>query len=254
MAGLGGNVIVLVNVAVFFGILAGLLLHKMIGSYVEGAIGGLECILIAGLYLGLVISVITLHVPAILVVLVLFALVLVLPRWRERKTAQSFHDERVEQFRSAIASDPLNMAARSRLAEELHKIGRFDEAIAEQTQLVQMAPGNLAEARRLEQLIREKDERISLPIICPSCGHKNPPDRTRCAECEGELRLTSELKRWLMQGGIKQIAVIWAITITVMTIVLFVFSALSLYGRILIVALFLLVVVLAELLYAYRSF
>jgi len=252
--GLIGKVIIFASIVAFFSILAGLLLHKIVGWYVEGAVGGLECILIASLYLGLVISILTLRFSVVLLLLILLALLLILPRWRERRADQRFHDERIERYKSAIASDPLNMAARSRLAEAFYAMGRLDEAIAEQTQLVQMSPGDTAEVRRLDQLIKEGEERRSPLIACPSCGCKNSPDRTRCSECEAELRLANELKQWLARGGIKQIAVTWAITMAVIVIVLFALSALSIFGRILVVALFLLIVTLAELLYAYRSF
>lgn len=248
-----GNVFLLVSLAVFFGILAGLLLHKTIGCYVEGTIGGLECILITGLYLGLIISVVTLRVLPVLVILILLVSLLILPRWRERRADHCFHDERIEQYKNAITSDPLNMAARSRLAEELYTLGRLDEAIAEQTELVRMCPSSPEEVRRLEQFIQERQEKVTPPISCPSCGHKNPPERTRCGECEGELRISSELKQWLARGGIRQIAVTSAITVTVIIIVLFALSALSIFGRILLVALFLVIVTLAELLHAYRS-
>lgn len=240
--------------AAFFGILGGLLLHKIIGWYIEGAIGGLQCVLVAGLYIGFVLSIVTAKVPIALLLLAVLAAMVVFSKLQERRTIQSLYDEQIEQYREVIASDPLNLAARSRLANVLHEKGRLDEAIAELTEVVRRSPESRPDAYLLEELLEEKEERRAPPITCPSCGHQNPPDRTRCADCEGYLRPSSELKVWLMRGGLRQIAISWAVTMAVVTLMLFGLSMLSLPGRILVIALFLLVVISAGLLHAYRSF
>lgn len=239
--------------AVTLAIIAGILFHGILGWYVDGTIGGFECFLMGGIFLGMVLCIFTLQIlPAVLLLAVLIFL-LILPKIRGRRMVTSLHDEQIERFRLAIESDPANLAARGRLAETLYKKGLLDEAIAEYSEVVRRSPQSREEAYRLNQLVQEKEERKTPPIICPSCGHSNPPDRTRCYNCENNLRLTSELKKWLVRGGLRQIAITWAIVMAVITVVMSALSMLPVVGRIFVVALILLVFLLYELVYAFRN-
>ena len=240
--------------AVTLAIIAGILFHGILGWYVDGTIGGFECALMAGVYIGMVLCIITLKIlPAVLLLAVLIFL-LILPKIRGRRIITALHDEQIERFRLAIESDPQNLAARGRLAETLYKKGRLDEAIAEYSELVKRSPQSREEAYRLNQLVREKEERKAPPIICPSCGHSNPPDRTHCYNCENNLRLTSELKKRLVRGGLKRIAITWAIVMAVIAVVMSALSVLPVLGRVLVAALILLIVLVSELVYAHRKY
>jgi ribosomal protein L40E len=233
--------------------IAGILLHGILGWYVDGTIGGFECALMAGVFLGMVLCIFTLQIlPAVLLLAALIFL-LILPKIRGRRMVTALHDEQIERFRLAIESDPENLAARGRLAETLYKKGRLDEAIAEYSDLVKRSPQSREEAYRLNQLVQEKEERKAPPIICPSCGHSNPPDRTHCCNCENNLRIAGELKKWLVRGGLRRIAITWAIVMAVIAVVMSALSMLPVVGRILVIALILLVVILAELVCAHRN-
>ena len=249
-----GIVFTIVFPAVTLLIIAGILFHGILGWYVDGTIGGFECTLMAGVYIGMVLSIITLNIlPAVLLLAVLIFL-LALPKIRGRRMITALHDEQIERFRLAIESDPGNFAARGRLAETLYKKGRLDEAIAEYSELIKRSPESREEAYRLNQLVEEKEERKTPPIICPSCGHSNPPDRTHCYTCENNLRITSELKKWLVRGGLKQIAITWAIVMAVIAVVMSALSVLPVLGRVFVAALILLIVLVSELVYAHRKY
>ena len=253
-----GMVFPIVCGAVFLGILAGLLMHRIIGLYIMNEMSGLQCVITAGLFLGfLIVFITTPSMNARILMCIIFVMLLIflpiLGRLLSKHEDRRFNDSRIEEYRNAIISDPRNMAARSRLAKSLHQKGRLDEAIQELSEYVRLAPQDQAEVYQLKQLMSEREERKSPPITCPSCGHKNPPDRTHCESCEGHLSLTSELKKWLAKGGLRQIAISFAISMAVITVVLLGLSKLSVIGQILVIALFLFIVLLLQVMRYYRE-
>jgi hypothetical protein len=258
MADLLGNAMIGVCAFVFFAILAGLVLHRIIGWYIEGAVSGLHCALISAAYVGTIALIIT--VPSwtirISLFLLLLGLILLLPFFTEtlgERNTYAYYEERIEQYRQAIAADPANLAARAALAEALYNQGRLDEAIAEMGLVVQRTPESVAEAHRLKQMQDELSEKKSPHITCPGCGHKNEPGRTRCVKCEGELRMSREIRKWLMAGGLKQIIVTWSITMGICAVVMFALSQMPILIRIWIIAFVLLVVISAEWLHIQRN-
>lgn len=249
-----GEVILYVNLAVFFGIIAGILLHRIIGAYVEGSVSSLECVLISGLYLGFIFSVVTTQFKLAAAALALLFLIYLLPRHRERSIDRAFREEQIQGFREAIAADPRNLAARSRLVDVLYKMGRLDEAIDEQTQLVQLAPNDPAESHRLQQLLRDKQELSEPFITCRTCGHKNPSGRTRCEECENALTSSSLLlKKRPRDLSATKLATGAGVLVGAVTI-LFGLSLLPLSVRIIVVASILLLVIITVLVNAYLRY
>lgn len=244
----------LVFPVVFFGIIAGVLLQAIIGRYIEGAMGAVECTLVAGIYVGIVVSIMSGQIILAGVLLVVLIFLLLLPTLQGRRTTRALYDEQMAKFRAAIESDPGNLAARGRLAETLYKTGDLDGAIAEYGDLLKLSPTSLEEARRLTDIMQENERRRTPPIICPSCGASNPPNRTHCYQCEGYLAVSGEIKKWLVRGGMKQICIASAISVAVITLVIGGLSVLPVVTRILLVAVFLVVVLLAGLVYAWRRY
>jgi len=251
MVGAAGPAIVGVCAVVFLGILAGLLLHRIIGWYISGDISSLQCAIIGGVYIGVLI---TITVSPFAAVKVALALIIVLScilgpvvgrRVIYKRELHRFHDDEIEKYRQVIASRPDNWAARSRLADELFKRGLLDEAVEEQSELVRLRPQDVEEARKLKSLIGEREEHKAPPRVCPSCGRSNPPERSVCLYCERQLSLAKETARWFTQEGAKQMRVPFAIGMAIAVPALLLFSALSALGRILFIALTLLVGLIA---------
>jgi len=252
-------IILIVGGGLIFGLLGGLLLYKVIGLYIEGSLGAVECVLGAAAVLGAVVFIATLgtlaaKVVVAVIVLGLCGLIPVLSGRLEKRSDRIYYDERIEQYRTTVEADPRNLAARNYLAEALYKQGRLDESIEELTQLVTLSPGGIPEAHRLNALIQERDERAEPSVTCASCGHQNHPSRTKCANCESDLRIMSEIRKWLMTRGLKQIVISSAVAIAAITILVSFLTMLSLPLRILVIALALMIVIGAELLYAYGSY
>ena len=258
MAGLFGSAALIVSAVFLLGILAALLFHKIIGWYISGDISGLHCVIIGGLYIGVLLLIIT--CPSIAVKVILFLLLVVLSiagpilgrKLIYERGTHRFHDEEIEKYRRVIGLRPDNLAARSLLAEELHKRGHLDEAIAELSQLVELRPHDLQESHRLKSYLEEREERRAPPRTCPSCGRKNAAELTVCAYCGSELSFARETARWLAGGGIKQILIPFAITAGVITIVIVALGLLALPYRILLVALTVIVILIAALVHMCR--
>jgi tetratricopeptide (TPR) repeat protein len=234
-------------------VIAGILVHQLIGRYIEGSIGAVECVIIVGIFAGLLISILTLKLILAAVLLVALIGMLLLPTLQGRRILRTMYDEQIQQFRNAIEIDPQNLAARARLAEAFYKIGNLDEAITQMSEVVTRSPASVAEAHRLRQFIRDRDERKAPPVKCPSCGQSNPPGRTRCYNCEASLSLSGEFVNWLRHGGAKQVVIAWAITVAVATLILTGLSMLSLGARLVLVSVLFVVAGIAALVHMHMN-
>lgn len=216
-----------------FGILIGIVFHRIVGAYIEGGIGPYGCIVVGGLFLVLAGAVVVFHSWPLLVLMVLLvALSPLLRRRVEKLEDRRYYDERIRECVEALQADPKNLAARSRLAESLHKEGRLDEAIEQYSDLLRIAPGDREEAYKLKQLIEERDERRDPLITCPRCGRKNPKSRLYCVGCEASLATGDRLKQWLDGASGKQLVRLASIGAGCIVVILFLGSLLSPTGRV----------------------
>jgi len=232
--------------------------------YIEGSISALQCILMSGVFIGLIVSVIaTPHGEWTLFAVVAAAIVFLIPvamSRLEKKSDKDYYDERIEEYRAAIEADPRNMAARSKLGDTLYNRGRLDEAIEVYTEIVTLAPNNGPDAQRLRSMQRERDEKIVPPITCPSCGRRNPGDRTKCGICESDLNPGTELARqykgefkgWLKAGGLRQLTIISVIAIVAVGLVSVSLSRLPDSLRGIVITILILLFITAEVVYIYR--
>lgn len=234
-----GTALGILFMAVFFAIIGGIILHRLIGMYIMGEAGPVECVLIIGAYIGMLISIVTLNIILAVVLLVVLIGLLLLPKLQGQRAIRSMYDEDIAHFRTAIESDAQNLAARTRLAETLYKKGDLDEAIMEMAEVVRRSPESRTEAYRLQQYMAEKEERKTPPVTCPSCGQRNPSERMRCYNCESSLSISSELVKWLKLGGARQIVITGAIALAVVTVAMVGLSMIPFIGRIIIVCAFL---------------
>lgn len=236
----------------FCSIIAGLVFHRIIGDYIEGNIGGIECVTLAGLCLGFLLTILTgptspVHLLlAFLMLAGVFASLLFSHHMGKRST-KGFYDERVEQFKAQIGSDPRNIAARERLADTLRRLGRLEEAVTVYEELLVMAPNSREEAYKLRLIREEIANKKSSPQRCPGCGHQNPAGRTTCESCEGDLRILSRMKRWLLLGGTKRLVISYAISIGAVAVVGGIFSLVEAQFRFVLVLLVLLIFLISQL-------
>lgn len=220
-----------------FGILTGFVLHRIVGAYIEGSIGPYGCILSGSLFLALAGAAVVFHswVP-VLIMSLLVALTPLLNRRVEKAENRRYYTERIEQCVEAIKADPRNLAARSRAAEALYKLGRIDEAIEQYSEIVRVAPRSIEETHRLKQLIRERDERRDPMITCPMCGQKNPGSRLHCANCEASLAPVDRLRACLEGASFRQFVRMFSIAIGCLTLIILLGSLLSAIGRMVAIA------------------
>ncbi len=225
-----------------YGILLGFAIHRILGAYIEGAIGAAGCVVAGGLLLVLALAVLMLHsLPLFALMILLVGLSPLLSRRAEIAEKRRYYDERIQQYIDAIAADPRNLAARSSLADALHKRGYLDEAIEQYTELLRQSPRSHEETYRLKHLIQERDERRDPSIACPSCGRTNPRSRLHCAHCEASLAPVDRLREWLSGPTYKQLIRMFAITAGVITLIVLLGSILTPVGKILAIGMTILV-------------
>lgn len=239
------------------GIIGGMILHRIVWAYMEGAIGGTQFIVIAGLLIGLLICIITaptmplMGVVACIIVAIFIAIPIVTSRL-EKREMRVFYDDKLQSYRANIEKDPRNLAARSKLADALYDMGRLNEAVAVQEELLRLNPKDREVEYKLRLMKEEIDEKVCPPKTCPSCGHKNPGLRCTCESCESSLSAVSEFKRWLMAGGGVQISRSWTITMLIIGVVACILDILAVPFRIALIALTLIIVISAQYLYIAR--
>ncbi|MHB1000202.1 MAG: tetratricopeptide repeat protein [Armatimonadota bacterium] len=253
-----GGVMMGVCIAVFLMIIAGLLFHKILGSYIEGAMTSMQFIITGSLFL--LIAVMVLLVPSIPVKLILFLVIIAgfilapnISGYFNKKETETYYDERIERYKSAIEQDPGNLAARSFLVDTLSKEGRYDEAIDAQTELLNLAPQNTEEIRKLNLLIEYREENISGIIICPHCGFRNQAGRKICQNCENQLSFTDDLRKRLAEGGAKRITIFASISIGVLALVIYATNGITSYARIFIIFILLSIIILSQVMFFYRK-
>ncbi len=244
------------------GLIVGMALYKVLSMYVDGDISGAACAVIGSgllLYAWMLIRFPSWTAKVFLVILLLI-LVWAFEEFARRMQVRghrSFLDERTDRFRLAIAADSRNLAARSQLAEALYEQGRLVVAIEEQSILSELATPNTQDALRYEHrlkcFIRERDSDNRKNIVCPKCGEVNPPGRSQCASCAEDLLASSQLKKWLINGGLKKFAILWSAVMGVIAIVSMLLSFLSEIGRIAALAIFILILLIAWLVHAYKN-
>lgn len=217
-----------------FGILMGIVFHRILGAYLEGGIGAYGCVVAGGLFLVLVGAIVVFHSWVLIAVMgLLVALSPLVSRRVEKLENRRFYNERIEECVEALKVDPRNLAARSRLADSLCKEGRLDEAIEQYTDLLRISPNSREEAYKLRKLIEERDERRDPLITCPRCGRQNPRSRLYCVGCEGSLATGDRLKQWLEGASARQFVRLASIALGCVVVILFLGSLLSPTGRLL---------------------
>lgn len=258
MMGLLGSAMIVVCAAMFAFIIAGLVFHRIVGAYIEGDIGGLECIVLGGLFVGFMLCCITMPsspsagITGVAVLLLMAAFPAV--KWHmNRRANREYFDDRIGQYRDLIAANPSNRAARERLAETLYDTGHLTEAIEEYKALVALAPNSLPEAHRLWRLEKELEEKDVPVRVCPWCGSRNSSDRTKCQRCEADLILVSRAKKWLVSGGLKKMATSYSVMAGVLAVSAVILCQLSAPGRFLILGVGTIVFLIAQLVVMYMN-
>ncbi|GEM_PF-3183647 len=237
-----------------YGIICGIILHRILGAYIEGAIGPYGLIGLGSSFVVLACAVVVLHSPALLVLMVLLvALTPLLNRRIDKMENRRYYDERIRGAIEAIRADPRNLAARSALARALHKQDRLDEAIEQCSEILRLSPNSREEAYNLKQLIRERDERRDPLVRCPMCGRENPKCRLHCSGCEASLSPRDRLREWMEGASGKQFARMLAIGVGCVTVIFLLGSLLSPVGKLVAVAVTLVVLCIAFLVNTYMN-
>lgn len=243
---------------VFVMVIAGILFHKILGMFIEGAMSAEQFIFTGAIYL--VAAVIILITPSVILKLILAVLVagafIFLPhlgQYLNKRETTNYYNEHIERYREAINRDPKNLAARSFLVDSLSKEGRLDEAIDEQTELMRLSPNDTEGAHRLKVLIEDREEKIAGIIVCPHCGFRNHGGRKVCQNCENQLSFSDDLRKRLTEGGKKQIVSTFAVFAGVLTVMVLATSGFSALSRIFIILLVMAIIILTQIMYFYRK-
>lgn len=126
----------------------------------------------------------------------------------ERSDVRALEQEQESAYRAAIAARPDNAAAYAGLAQLLHRQGRVSEAIEVMEQAVRLSPQLMeAEARLLEEWVKERESSPERPAICRQCRTEVPSDSDACPACGARLHEESLHLKELLSAGTKGLAV-----------------------------------------------
>ncbi|MDO8586871.1 MAG: hypothetical protein Q7T82_07500 [Armatimonadota bacterium] len=194
----------------------------------EGTISGSEAVGAAAVLLVILGQIAAFPDPslrvALFVLLVASAILMPFFATAVEKVADSrFKSDRVATFRSAIARDRMNMAARVQLAETLYAMGRLDEAIAELETAFESSKLSFRESQILAEWKEERRIRDTRNVFCPSCGKENEHGSAACTGC-GHPLARGFAADWARSGGPAAALKAWAIAIGCVAVVLFAFA------------------------------
>ena len=251
-------VIVGVCSAVLLMVMAGILFHKILGSFIEGELSALQFILLGSIFLiaaTLVMLVSSLLLKAIIVAFIItaFSFESNISKYFGKKQIANLTEDHIERFKAAIESDPHNLAARSALVDALRSLGRYDEAVDEQTIVLSHIPDDVQEKYKMKILIEDREENITGIIICPHCGFRNQNGLKVCRSCEGQLFLFGDLKRKLADGGSKRFTVAIIIFIGMLALLVLTTQNMMLSLRFILITFLILLVIFSEIMFFYRK-
>lgn len=201
---------------------------KMIGWYLEGGVEPVMVIASIGLYLGLMVALITAPTGfKVIIFLILFVSALAMPWLGELADEIALKRMEEDQYRSyirALEEDPRNATARIALAEVLHKRGNLDQAIEHLDWTLQAYPSMSLRLRpRLESWKRER-QRVGVPppIICHRCHAENPAGAFSCHQCGRSFGAASGIQQRIQEeGGTKVVMRGWIILAAALNMGLF---------------------------------
>lgn len=256
MAGAAGGVMILVCGIALFGYFAALLFYRILGWYLDGDISGSQFVIFSTFFFAaLILIFLAPFMLKVLIFLMMVGAIVGLPYIQRKflsvRDLRIFQNEKIEQYRAAIALRPDNVAARQMLAEELWNTGNVDEAIEAYQEVVRLSP-SVDHSNRLAKMMKEREELALVMRPCPNCGHRNPAKQPTCSRCGGSTSFAKSLTQAFNPDDLKRIVKLTAIVMAILAIPLFIFSQLSLPYRIFVVCVIILVFLIAVLVRIFR--
>jgi len=121
---------------------------------------------------------------------------------------RTYLKQKVRQYEAAVDADPMNFAARTKLAETLYELGEAARAMAEMEMAIQTAHGSAAQQRfTLKNWQEEERLRQSRNVLCYRCGHENEHGLRWCSRCGSALPIGIDPLR-AFRRNLRQFAVI----------------------------------------------
>lgn len=244
--------------AVFLMIIAGLLFHKILGAYIEGSINALQFIIMGAAFMVAAVSVMLvpnmiLKVLIVILIIAVFSFESHISKWFNKKQISNFTEDRIERYKAAIESDPRNLAARGAFVDALRSLGRYDEAVDEQTIILNYTPDDVEEKYKMKSLIEEREEKITGITICPHCGFRNQGGLQVCRNCEGQMFFINDFRRKLVEGGSKRLTIAFIIFIGILAFLIMTTQNMMFSFRFILITFLILLVIFSEIMFFYRK-
>jgi hypothetical protein len=206
---------------------------KMIGWWADGSVDPLLAVVSLFLFGVLAVSATLMPFQVAIVILLLFAgcalAVPILGKANDDLQLKQMEKERIDNYARVLEQEPLNHAARTGLAEALHKRGQpgdLDLAIQHMEWVLQQSPAlSFRYKPPLDSWRRERERVVANlppPIICHRCHAENAPNATSCENCAAAFGgRTGVMQQVNYEGGPKVVIRGWIVTASTAVIVMF---------------------------------
>jgi ribosomal protein L40E len=206
---------------------------KMMSWWAEGSVDPLLAIISIFLFLVLTVSCTLMPFGVGLFILILFAAlalsVPILGKASDNLQLKKMEKERIQNYAAVLEKEPMNHAARTGLAEAIHKRGDpgdLELAIQHLEWVLQNAPALSFRYKPMLDSWRREKERVVAnlppPMICHLCHAENPWNATSCENCAAAFGTrTGVMQQMNYQGGPLVVIRGWVVTATAATIALF---------------------------------
>jgi len=218
-----------VQLALLALILAAIPAVRLIHLAIDGQLEAGPVLIGLFLYLALIVSVAggpgPIKVAALALILLSTLLMPLLSGMQAERERRQIDDERFEAYVSALERNPMDPVARVALAEELHKRGDVQQAIAHLEWVLQEFPKLATQHRATLDSWKRELEEAEAPefIYCHMCHAEVPAGTSVCPQCGAPFATSAGiLERIRAEGGVKAILRAWIVAVVAVMLGLFV--------------------------------
>ena len=109
----------------------------------------------------------------------------------------------IDKYKKVIAKNPQDWGTLSEIAYCYYKLGKYEEAITTQTEVVRLSKNDIMEVGKLTDYKKHYNKLINPGVKCWYCGRMVPKGDAKCPNCRRSAMTGEGIKAWLTGVGYK---------------------------------------------------
>ena len=113
----------------------------------------------------------------------------------------------IYQYEEVVAKNPGDWGTLSEMAYCYYKLGKYEEAIAIQSDVVRLSKNDITETGKLKDYMKHYDKVMHPGVKCWYCGRMVPENAPICPNCRRSALTGEGIKSWLKGVGYKSLLI-----------------------------------------------